>query len=771
MNTTKPPLNALITTAQRAEQEGDLEAAASAWREVRFSYPDSPVGFAKEGSVLKRHGQLSDAVSVLGQGLERFPKDEWIAVEHAWALNDLGDYSKAVDRWREIRTLFPESPAGYVGGGLTSRRAAAFDEADDIYRAALTRFPDNLDLCTDFAWSAEERRDLVEALHRWSTVQERFPNVERGYVRSGIALLHLNRLDEADAVLAEAVRRFPDSEDALTSHAWVAHNRRDWPEALKRWELVIKSFPQLRDPRRLAAQGLMELGRYEEAAAVLAPALRMFPEDQNIAVLNGWLATRRRDIAAAEAIWCSVRERFPENLDGYWGWALALREVGRLDDAEAVLVEASQRFPENSFIALDLAQIPERKHNWPLATSRWTGVISRFPELVGAYIGLGRSLLYQGDLAAADAVYKRGRDRFPDNAEMAAAEAQLAAREGDWPRVLQIWTTVQNRFPDNTLGYLGLGRALRECGQLDRAVETLSVALQRFPNIPELEVQLALTLSAKRDWPVALALWESLKSRFPGHSEVRSGITLILDKALSDQAAARDAPFEIPPAVLATDADASDYIKALGALFKRFESLGDTCEFAMVQRMFQVDQVSLLRWAATSPENLVKALSNRFEGVGDPEHTIVAISGDEFTTEDRRYLMHSHTFTSPAAEPLEVFAPEQCRRLQWLRRRLIDNLTAASKIFVYKYEDGLSDSDVSNIYTALCCYCPEIALLCVKLEESGHPCGTIQLVRGGLFVGYIDRFSTVDISVSAWIRLCQSVAEKLPVGANRAKVA
>jgi tetratricopeptide (TPR) repeat protein len=514
----------------------------------------------------------------------------------------------------------------------------------------------------------------------------------------------------------------------------------------------------------------MELGRNDEAKNILAPALRMFPDDRDIAVLNGWLATRRRDLVEAERIWRSVRERFPDHVDGYIGYALALRDVSRLDESDAILLEASRRFPENPAIAIDLAQLPERRQDWALASQRWREVTSRFPDLAGAYIGLSNCLLRQGNVIDAEIIVQEGLNRFPDEAELAAAEARLGAGRNDWPLALALWTTIERRFPDNPVGSLGLGQALRDCGQLDRSADALREALVRFTNNVELEVQLALTLSAGREWAEALAHWDSLKRRFPGNSDVRWGIAQILDKALSDQAAAKGEAFEIPPAVLANDVDDSEYIKTLAALFKRFESIGDSCEFGMVQRVFHADQVSLLRWAATSPENLVKALDDRLDGVGDPQHTIISISGDEYTTEDRRYLMHSHTFTSPAVEPMESFAKEQCRRLQWLRRKLIDNLTTGAKIFVYKYEEGLTNAQIDALYVSLCGYCRDVALLCVKLEEPGHPSGSVERVRGGLFIGYIDRFSTVDVSVSAWIAICRSMVAKLPPGVNRMKL-
>ncbi|HXM24757.1 MAG TPA: tetratricopeptide repeat protein [Chthoniobacterales bacterium] len=759
----------LVTTAHEAERTGNFDIAASAWREVRLRIPESTEGFTFGGRVLKRMGQISEALSVFGEGLDRFPNNESLAVEQAWALFELGDYGTAANRWRNIRQVFPNNLDGYLGGGLALRRANDHKSADEVYEAALTAFPNNVHVLTELAWTGEESADIPEAIRRWQTLRSRFPDIEIGYVRAGVLLLNSECWDDADAVLAEAAQRFPDSVDAVTSFAWVAHNRRDWPAAIKRWEKVLDRFPQLRDPRRLAAQVLMEMGRFEEATSVLSPAIRMFPDDPDILVLSGWLATRRRDIDAAEGIWASVRQRFPQSVDGYFGYALALREVGRLSEAEAILMDAAQRFPDNSIIAMDLARITELRKNWRLASARWHQVVAQFPNLPDAYVGLGNSLASEGNLQEAEATYSAGAKRFPDEVSLGAAQARLAETANDRNSALAQWKTLQQRFPNSPLGFIGFGQALRDLGELRLSTDALSEALLRFPGNLELEVQLALTLSERKEWISALSQWESLKRRYPNNSHVRWGIAQILHKALGDQAA-NIAAFTIPSTILSAGVDESEHIKSLSSLFKRFESLGDTCEFGMIQRIFQADQVSLLRWSATSPGNLVKALNARLRGVGDPEHTIIAINGDEYTTEDRRYLMHSHTFTSPAVEPMEFFAPEQCRRIQWLRSRLLDNLTAASKIFIYKYEDGLTESDMNSLYDALCQYCPQIALLCVKIEEPGRPSGTVERLHAGLFVGYIDKFSTVDISVNAWIALCQRTAAYFPAGVNRVEI-
>jgi hypothetical protein len=209
----------------------------------------------------------------------------------------------------------------------------------------------------------------------------------------------------------------------------------------------------------------------------------------------------------------------------------------------------------------------------------------------------------------------------------------------------------------------------------------------------------------------------------------------------------------------------------MASLFKRFESLGADCEFGMVQGIFQVDLPSLLRWATTSPDDLVKALDARFEGVGDPEHTIIAVGRDEYTSEDRRYFMHSHTFTPPSTQAMEEFAIEHCERMQWLRRKLLEDLEAAKRIFVYKCNDGVTNEQMMALYSSMQQYNPAIILLCVRLETPHHPCGTLQQIRAGLFAGYIDRFSTVDISVSIWTSLCQQMTAHLAAATDHETLA
>ena len=722
----------------------------------RVSTPNDPAEFLSSGKALKRQGRLDEAAALLQEGLARFPDEEWIAAEYAWTVNDLGDHQGALASWRNVRARFPKNLPAYVGIAFALRRLGRFAEADDTYRSALERFPPNETLYTEYAWSAEEQRDIQESIRRWDKVRAQFPQVHVGYVRSGILLRDALRFLEADAILKRALERFPESSEAAVSYAWTAQRQNDWPIALKRWELVILNFPQLAEGRCGAAEALMALGRYAEANNVLIPAVRMFPDNRQVATIDARLSSRRGNAEEALIKWESIRGRFPSDAETACNYALALKDVGRAAESEAALAECARQFPDDPQCAIELARLKEEKRHWPSAIEQWRRVLDQFPGLPTAYAGLGNCLIASGSICEAQQVFDFGRARFPEDFALAVAEAQAYEQRQCWPQAIERWLSLVQRRPLNPVSHLGLARTLRESGQTARSAQVLRDALAQHPQSLELEIQLALTLGLTEGWEQAIEVWEGLRRRYPHNHILASRAFKMAEAARLQQADFFAPPPEDSVDPVATAGDA----EGLSALFNRFESLGDDCEFGLVQRIFQADAASLLRWSRTLPDELLRAIKCRFDGVGDPEHTIVRIVGNEYMTEDRRFSMISHSFTPPSMLPLDEFTVEQCQRLQWLLRRFLDNLTHARKIFVYKTETT-TDEEILALYRALQGFSPDVTLLFVRKEDDSHVAGSVERVTGNLFVGRTDKFSTVDISLSHWVHLCRSVAGQL----------
>src|ERR1017187_4033282 len=107
------------------------------------------------------------------------------------------------------------------------------------------------------------------------------------------------------------------------------------------------------------------------------------------AILSARRATQRRDWLEAWRCWEAVRARSPHHAPAYVGAGNALREAGRYEEAELVLGDAAQCFPDDEQIAIARAWLANARGDWPTALSRWEAVRARSPHHAPAYVGAG----------------------------------------------------------------------------------------------------------------------------------------------------------------------------------------------------------------------------------------------------------------------------------------------------------------------------------------------------------------------------------------------
>ena len=758
-------LESSLISALEAQNAGKLQGAVAKWQQILDGFPEDPRGYSGLGTILRQLNRFDDADSVLAVGIDKFADDEKIRIARAWVAHGRGDWAEANKRWSEIRGSFPQCFDGFFGGGAVLRVLRRFDEADALYRQAFSRFPISSGLVGDFAAVAQSRGDLTEASRRWIVLRTLFPDRLEGLLREARSLRESALYSEAEKVLHEAIKFFPGTPAAPTEFAQLAQARSRWSEALHRWDAVATEFPGLVDGYLGAAQCLNEVGRFADAQNALQPAIRMFPDSAAVASLSAWTEHYRGNFLEAVARWKKFRDRFETNSLGFIGGAASLVAAGKVDEASAIMDTACALFPQDVQVATQWARVPQHVQNWDGALQRWESVFRRFSDIPAVKAGYAMALLSAGKADEAEKMLELATHHDTGSIEVYQAYAECGSKRRDWSVAVERWRKVVKKFPERVIAWTGLGEALRNAGQFESSLSVLREALDRFPDHVDVERHIAVTMSVQRNWISALPLWENLKRKYPRHSGVLSGITQALWQARQDlgvlvtESQENSAPFEIPSLLIETEVS-SDDAGALRNLFLQFESIGDTCEFGIVQRRFGAEPISLLRWASTQPTELVTALDTQFEGVGDAEHTIIQASHGEYTTRDRRYHMFSHTFTPETAETLEKFTAQHLRRMQYLRRKLIDDLGSGEKVFIYKSNHGVSDGDARAIFRAIRKYGGQSALLCVRLQDESHPPGALLTLEDGLFVGYIDRFSTIDINVDVWVELCKGTLSK-----------
>jgi hypothetical protein len=199
----------------------------------------------------------------------------------------------------------------------------------------------------------------------------------------------------------------------------------------------------------------------------------------------------------------------------------------------------------------------------------------------------------------------------------------------------------------------------------------------------------------------------------------------------------------------------------LQAMMLNFESLGQNCEFGLVQRQCGAEPLGLLRFSSTPLPKLLDALDARFVGMGEAESVGVELSsnGREYMISDRRFGFLYHAFVDAGAMSDEALHEREVRRVPFLARKLVEDLEAAEKIFVFKGMGAMDEEEVYPLALALRRY-GKNTLLFVNLADGARRGGSVEARAPGFLVGYLDRFApgedAADLELSQWVHVCRA---------------
>jgi len=248
-----------------AMRRADWTEASRRWAAMRDRFLDQPVAFYEGGLALREAGLLDEADAVLAAGAARFPDNAEVFRHYALNADRRGSRITALARWEDLCRRFPDDARGRlelerarsearvdasksIGSFFEDADALAksgqFDDAEALLFGGMELFPDNPGLAIHHGWMAMRRADWAEAARRWERVRGLFPEQPVAYYEGGLALREAGFLEEAEAVLASGIARFPDNVAMYNHYALNADRRRSWVEALARWEDLCRRFPQ-----------------------------------------------------------------------------------------------------------------------------------------------------------------------------------------------------------------------------------------------------------------------------------------------------------------------------------------------------------------------------------------------------------------------------------------------------------------------------------------------------------------------------------------------
>jgi len=199
-------------------------------------------------------------------------------------------------------------------------------------------------------------------------------------------------------------------------------------------------------------------------------------------------------------------------------------------------------------------------------------------------------------------------------------------------------------------------------------------------------------------------------------------------------------------------------------VLRQFESLGDNCEFGLVQSGIGVDQLGFFRFNNTSFGALLRALDTGFRDFEDPKDIqLEAAVNNELIVHLPDYDLRYHTFRQAGSVDEYALIARQRTFLSFLARKCLDDLKTGRKIFVRKDGANQSRSDMRRLLEALQRHGPN-RLLWVSEVPDHDPAVSVEPVIPGLVHGFMDVFSTyADASTFSfrWFGLCRQALQLL----------
>jgi tetratricopeptide (TPR) repeat protein len=323
-------------------------------------------------------------------------------------------------------------------------------------------------------------RDLRgRAVELWTQASASFPDLAVMSESSLNLLLRLQMYDEAEALMNRGMKQTRNTTYYLEGLAQVAYKRGDREETLRLCTALQKRYPDSLKGYALAAAALSELGRADEAEAMLARGLVVRPQEITLRIEHARLAERRKDWEEAISRWTTVHETY-RHLAGAAGIASSLSRLGRYDEADAVISSVTHRTGNDVGIWATSAEIAERKQDWDEATKRWGVVRARFPMDAIGYIRGSRLLETLDRKNEADDILHDSLGRMPDNEALFVESAWFSHRNRNWAEAARRWETVRERFPQCRQAYERGSQALVELGLTAEAEQIRATATARF---------------------------------------------------------------------------------------------------------------------------------------------------------------------------------------------------------------------------------------------------------------------------------------------------
>jgi tetratricopeptide (TPR) repeat protein len=405
-----------IELAEIARSKGDWSSVVKDWTAIIERYGDAPAtGYVRLSQASRYLGKHTDAGVYAEQGIERYPEDQRLAIEHAEVAMALSNWMAAIGRWQNTIDRFQNDlPASvYVRKSTAHRRILDFDES----LRTLSQCP----LGKDDDLLAMERAEVEMGRENWSGATQCLEEVLNRLGDTAPAIAFVRRMhlycrakdyEGAESLFQRARQIHPEDTNLLVQHVDTAVSRQDWVEVIERAKDAIATGLSVPKAHLRYALAHRVLGEPQLSSEVAAKGLAKHPGYIDLAQEYAEGAMAKRDWSDAITRWdqfltfarresTSVPIVLPIR-SGYFDWyecdwetmtrywlekrvetsPFLYRKVAEVlvahgwdQWADKLLGQGRSEHPANISLAIQYAELSMTRRDWPIARERWREVL------------------------------------------------------------------------------------------------------------------------------------------------------------------------------------------------------------------------------------------------------------------------------------------------------------------------------------------------------------------------------------------------------------
>jgi len=325
------------------------------------------------------------------------------------------------------------------------------------------------------ASAAEQIEDWQSVVRLRRMIAVDAPDDVSNHCRLAYALRRTAAFDAADDALLRALEHIPDNELLLLEYAWVAHDRGDWEDAVRRWDNVLERIPANLTAGCCRIAALTRSRRYDEAESAAVKLLAEHRGQVQVLTVWAWIAHESATWPAAAERWQAVMAQDPAAAAAACCFMTALSHCERFDEAEAAGNAALERFPINVEVMRGRAWISHRRNDWPMAIERWRLVNELDPKWAAGFACLATALRALARFDEAEAAVRRAMEVAPNALIHQIEFAVTADLRGDFPEAGRRWDALRERHSRDpaAIGTIGYHELAARLHHLDRAEVTI----------------------------------------------------------------------------------------------------------------------------------------------------------------------------------------------------------------------------------------------------------------------------------------------------------